>query len=211
MILYGSPTSPFVRRVRVTCLELDLPFQAVDVFQPEGQTQLRAIAPLWKVPVVQYPDGQVQWDSEAILASILAHAGPGPFRAVQDPVRESNIHHAIVGALESAINVFYLHRDGVDTAAIPYMKKQDERVDSALAWVASQLHGDSFLDQTTAVTAGGFGPLELTLFCTLDWMRFREVRPVDQVPAFAEFLAAHQERPSLVATHPSRVFGSHAD
>ncbi len=210
MILYGSPTSPFVRRVRVSCLELDLPFDAVDVFQADGQARLRAITPLWKVPVVQYPDGQVQWDSEAILGSLQQHAGPGPFRAIQDPVRESNIHHAIVGALESAINVFYLRRDGVDTDSIPYMQKQNERVDAALAWVASQLHGDTFLDADAALTAGGFGPLELTLFCTLDWLRFREVRPVEQVPAFAEFLAAHQERPSLVATHPSRPFVSHA-
>jgi len=84
------------------------------------------------------------------------------------------------------------------------MKKQDQRVDSALAWVAGQLQGASF------VSSGGFGPLELTLFCTLDWLRFREVRPVEQVPAFAGFLAAHQERPSLVATHPSRPFASQA-
>lgn len=200
MILYGSPTSPFVRRVRVTCLELGLSFQAVDVLQPEGQARMRAVAPLWKVPVVQFDDGQLQWDSGAILDTLHRRAGPGPFRAPVDLIHESNVHHAIIGALDSAINVFYLRREGVDTASIPYMKKQDERVDSALAWVAGQLQGDSF------VRPGGFGQLELLLFGMLDWMRFRGVRPVEQTPAFAAFLAAHQGRPSLMATHPSLPF-----
>lgn len=200
MVLFGSPTSPFVRRVRVYCAELGLPFSPVNVFEEAGQAQMRQANPLWKVPTVVYDDGAVQWDSQSILDTLIARHGLGPFRPTVEPIREGNLHHAITGALESAINVFYLKRDGVDTSAIPYMVKQDHRVDAALGWIAGQLHGDSF------VKGGGFGLLELTLYATLDWMDFRAVRAVRENPAFAVFLAAHVGRPSLVATHPAQPF-----
>lgn len=202
MILFGSPTSPFVRRVRVYCAALDLPYEAVNVFTPAGQDRMRAHNPLWKVPTLVHTDGATQWDSQAILDTLIARHGLGPFRPPGEPLHEGNVHHAIFGALESAINVFYLRRDGVETRNIPYMVKQDERVDSALAWVAQQLHGASFVE------GGGLGLLELSLFCVLDWMRFRNVRPVEENPAFAAFLTAHEGHPLLQATHPSQPFGA---
>lgn len=200
MILFGSPTSPFVRRVRVYCLELGVPFTPVNVFEEAGQARLRETTPLWKVPAVVYEGGEIQWDSTSILEHLTARHGLGALRPTVDPVHETNLHHAIAGALESAINVFYLKRDGIDTSTIPYMVKQDQRVDAALAWVAGQLHGDSLSPR------GGFGLLELSLYATLDWMDFRSVRPIRQSPAFARFLDAHAGRPSLVATHPSQPF-----
>lgn len=200
MILFGSPTSPFVRRVRVVCLELGLPFEPVNVFEEAGAARLRQTNPLWKVPTVIHEDGRVQWDSEAILETLVGRHGLGPFRPAGDPLHEGNVRNAVLGALESAINVFYLKRDGVDVSAIPYMVKQDQRVDAALGWVAAQLRGQSFAPE------GGFGLLELTLYATLDWMDFRAVRPVRETPAFRDFLAAHADRPSLVATHPGLPF-----
>lgn len=200
MILFGSPTSPFVRRVRVYCLELGVPFEPINVLEDAGQARLRQTTPLWKVPTVVYDGGEIQWDSSSILETLVARHGLGPFRPTTDAVRESNLHHAVTGALESAINVFYLKRDGIDTSSIPYMVKQDQRVDAALAWVAEELHGESLSPK------GGFGLLELTLYATLDWMDFRKVRPVRDNAAFDRFLDAHAERPSLVATHPSRPF-----
>jgi glutathione S-transferase len=203
MLLFGSPTSPFVRRLRVYCAELGLPYTAVDVFTDAGQARLRATTPLWKVPTVVYEDGAVQWDSAAILGHLIARHGSGPFAAETGDPATSNRTHATLGALESAIAVFYLRRDGVDIGAIPYMVKQEARVDAALDWLAGELRGPVF---RSFRADGGFGMAELTLFCVLDWMRFRSVRPVASVPAFAAFLAAHEGRPSLVATHPSQPF-----
>lgn len=203
MLLFGSPTSPFVRRLRVYCAELGLPYTAVDVFTEAGQARLRATTPLWKVPTVVYEDGAVQWDSEAILSHLIARHGHGPFAADPGTPASANRLHATLGALESAISVFYLRRDGVDTSTIPYMVKQEARVDAALAWLASELRGPAF---ASFRDDGGFGMAELALFCVLDWMRFRSVRPVASMPAFAAFLAAHEGRPSLVATHPSQPF-----
>lgn len=200
MILFGSPTSPFVRRVRVVCLELGLPFEPVNIQQDEGHARMEATTPLWKVPTVIHDDGRVQWDSEAIIQTLVGRHGLGPFRPAGDPLHEGNVHHAIYGALDSAINVFYLRREGVDVAGIPYMVTQQERVGSALEWVAEQLEGDSFAPE------GGFGLLELSLYCALGWMAFRSVYPVRDVPVFRDFLDAHAVRPSLAATRPDLPF-----
>ena len=53
MTLYGTTTSPYVRRVRVVTLELGLPLTWVDTFTDAGQAALRARSPVWKVPVVE--------------------------------------------------------------------------------------------------------------------------------------------------------------
>ena len=47
--LFGTTTSPFVRRVRVVCLEKGLPFTLVPALTDEGQAALRAVSPVWKV------------------------------------------------------------------------------------------------------------------------------------------------------------------
>ena len=65
--LFGTTTSPFVRRVRVVCLEKGLPFTLVPALTDEGQAALRAVSPVWKVPVVQLDDGGVVYDSRVIL------------------------------------------------------------------------------------------------------------------------------------------------
>jgi glutathione S-transferase len=47
MNLYGTTTSPYVRRVRFVLEDLELPYTLVDVFTDAGQAELRARNPLW--------------------------------------------------------------------------------------------------------------------------------------------------------------------
>ena len=202
MKLFGTTTSPFTRRVRVVALELGVPFELVSTATPEGERQLRALTPLWKVPtaVLQEASGErILWDSHALVAWLLARHGPGPFAtpAGHDPWHESNLVYAIDGALDSAINAFYLEREGISRERTPYLAKQLERVTCALGWVESQLQGESFSQP------GRLGLAELALVTTLDWMVFRGRYPVAERPRLSAFLQAHADRPSLRATYPA--------
>jgi glutathione S-transferase len=197
MQLYGSSTSPYVRRVRVFAADLGLPLVLTDVATEAGQVALRRVTPLWKVPTVVFPDGTVQWDSHAILAAMVRRHGWGSFRPDGDPAREANLAAAIDGALDSAINVLYLEREGVDVAAVPYLAKQRARVDAAMAWVEGQLRDDgSFVD-------GGPGFAELALYTTLGWMTFRGTWPVADHPALVAFEARWDALPGWRATAPA--------
>ena len=83
MKLYGSVTSPYVRKVRALALEkgLALTFEPVTVIaDPQGAP--RRLNPLGKVPVLACDDGEVLYDSP-VIAEYLDSLGeprllPGP-------------------------------------------------------------------------------------------------------------------------------------
>jgi glutathione S-transferase len=75
MQLIGSPTSPYVRKVRVYIKETGTrcDFVPVDAWQPDAA--LLAMAPLGKVPVLVRDDGSALFDSLLVL-EYLDHARP---------------------------------------------------------------------------------------------------------------------------------------
>lgn len=199
MKLYGTTTSPFVRRVRIVAAELGVPFDLHDTVSPEGQAALRSLNPTWKVPTAVI-DGKVVFDSHVIIEVLVRRRGLGPLRPVSsDPVawaHEQNVMSAIDSALESAINLFYFVRDGIDESAVPYLVKQGERVGAILGWLENQLHGPWLTDEPR------LGLAEIMLMTTLDWLEFRKRYPVDDHAGFAAFRAAHADRPSIRSTYP---------
>ncbi len=194
--LLGTTTSPFVRRVRVVLLELGLPFEMENAATEAGQARVRERSPTWKIPLLSFADGLVLWDSHAINQELIRRHGWGGLRPTTSPAREDALRLATDAALEAGISRFYLQRDGLDVDAVPYMRKQRERMDVALGWLANQLDGPSFDG------ADGLGLPELALVTALDWMAFRGTWPVAEVPAFERLRAAWRDRPSLAATPP---------
>lgn len=58
MKLYGTTTSPFVRRVRIVAEEIGEPIEWINTAVEAGQAQLRALSPIRKVPIAVI-DGRV--------------------------------------------------------------------------------------------------------------------------------------------------------
>ena len=192
--LFGTFTSPYVRRTRVIAMELGLPLAMRDTATPEGQEALRAASPLWKVPALRVGD-QVILDSDVIGKYLLRTHGPGPLAAHEPSNLEvENFIKVVDGALDSLINAFYLAKEGVTGEQAPYLAKQRARAASALTWADGKVGG--------SVLGGQFGLAAIGLATALEWMVFREAYPVADHPALCSWLAAHAERPSLVATRP---------
>jgi glutathione S-transferase len=196
MKLYGTLTSPFVRRVRAVALELGVEVQLVDVSQPHGQELLGAVSPIAKVPVAEL-DGSLWFDSHAIVTELLAARGHGTLRVPPSlSAAESNFMVAVDGALEPAIRLFYFRRDKVAIDDLPYMVKERERVRAVMTWLEGQVRPPWCTRQD------GFGLAELWLITALDWMTYRDAYPVGDHPRLLEVRAAHRERPSLRETLP---------
>ncbi len=193
MKLYGTTTSPFVRRVRVVAAELGEVVDRVDTATDAGQGELREISPIRKVPVAII-DGKTIFDSRAIIDWLTMTRGWGGLTPPRDRWLEQNLMNAIDAALDSVIQVFYLRRDGIDPQA--FGERQLERADAIFAWLASQLAEDrqSF--------GGGFGLAEISLICALEWMEFRKTYPTERASALGELRAAWSERPSLAVSRP---------
>jgi glutathione S-transferase len=187
MKLYGTTTSPFVRRVRVVAAETGVDLELVDTKPDAGQEALRRVTPVWKVPIAEI-DGRVLFDSRVIIEWITTTRGWGGMEPPRDRWHEANLLNAIDGALESAVQVFYLRRDGLDVTTMPFAQRQRDRIAAIFDWVDGQ------------VEPGHVGLAEISLVCTLDWMEFRSAFDVGN--RFAHLRSLLGARPSLSSTTP---------
>lgn len=198
--LFGTVTSPYVRRVRIVAHELGLELDWIDTATEAGQAELREVTPLWKIPTLLL-DGAPVFDSAVIVRALLRRAGPGPL-VVHDPddIQTQNLITVIDGALDSLINTFYLVvQNGVPLDSSAYLKKQQDRAAAALAWLDARVHDNRLGPQP------GFGLPELSLLTALDWIRFRNAYPVERHENLLRCVEQFAARPSVLATAPSRA------
>jgi glutathione S-transferase len=189
MKLFGTTTSPFVRRVRVVAAEVGEAVERVDTATDAGMAQLREVSPIRKVPVAQI-DGKLLYDSRVIIDWLVTTRGWGGIEPARDRWHEQNVLNAIDAALDSVIQLFYLRRDGVTVDGTPYAQRQLERTDAIFAWLATQLRPQAFALP------------EISACCALDWMDFRKTYPTERAKGLDAVRTALRERPSMVATRP---------
>lgn len=195
--LYGTPTSPYARRVRVVALELGVDFDMVDTRDEDGQAQLRRVTPLWKVPVVETDDGAELLDSHAATEYLLRIYNRQSLRSYSSTsIRERSIITVIDGALDALVNVMYLGRDGVTCEQSAYLQKQRDRARTAMAWVEEQCSESGF-DR-------GLGLAEIALVTTTEWMKFRGAYPYEEHPRIAKVTEHVGRRASFLATAPPK-------
>ena len=133
MQLYGTTTSPFVRRARVVAAELGEPVELVDTATDAGQAALREVSPIRKVPVAKL-DGKLLYDSHVIIDWLTLTRGWGSLAPPRDRWHEHNLINAIDAALDSVIQLFYLRRDGVAVDGSPFAQRQLDRTDAIFTW-----------------------------------------------------------------------------
>lgn len=197
MLLYGTTTSPFVRRVRIVALSLGEPIEFINTAHPEAQAALRVQTPIGKVPVAVL-QGRTVFDSRVIFDQLLVlHGGRAAdaLHRLPDRVREHNLCNAVDAALEAVISLFYLRRDGVRIDGTPFAERQTARAHTILTWLERELGGN-----------GGFGTgldlPSLSLGCALDWMEFRQTFPIATYRGLQPLRDALSTHPHWHATRP---------
>lgn len=196
--LYGSYGSPYVRRVRIIADELGIPCEQVDTNAAEGQAEMRAKNPIWKVPTVEL-DGQLIFDSHTITEVLLERYDRAGKKIAQLPVDDLEARNAISvidGALDALINSFYLAKEGVTADNTPYMKKQNERAATAFAWLEQRVH------EPFVTSKKRYGLPEIALASAFGWLRFRNVYAIEQHPRLMRCWEEHEKRASFFATQP---------
>lgn len=197
MKLYGTITSPFVRRVRVIAEEIGCPVEMVNTATEEGMARLKEVSPIRKVPVAVI-EGRTIFDSHAIGEWLLTTKGYGTLAPPVDRWREKNLVNAIDSAIDSAIQCFYLKRDGIPAEGSVFVKRQMERVAAIFEWLSGELAADG----KSFGNGAGFGLAELSVVCALDWMDFRKAYATESAPALVALRAAWAERASISSTRP---------
>jgi glutathione S-transferase len=192
MELYGSYTSPFVRHCRIALLESDLAFNFVET-DAVGSAKL---SPMQKVPFLKYTENgkeKMLTDSSAILKLIREHSpdkqGGKPFFA---DVERFNSFCSANTLMDTAINLFYLERDGITAEQSAYVKRQQSRLQTGLAE----------LNRLKLAPAAPYDDAELRIACFLDWALFRNRITLDGFPNLQAFLDGIRQYPSFTTTVP---------
>ena len=188
MILYGSTTSPYVRRLRILLQGVDYEFQRVQVFQDEYRDDFAKINPIMKVPALI--DGSTTLFDSNVIAEYLHDKLDKPFLSLE----QKNILATINGVLDSLVQVMILSREHVTAEQAPtYIGLQKERAQLCFAYLER------------LVEAGEFGKWDflcISLYTTLDWIAFRQMSDWSIYPNLNQFYTRHQQRKDVVSTDP---------
>lgn len=198
--LFGTVTSPYVRKVRIHAHFMELPVELVNTHEDAGQARLRTVSPVWRVPVLQW-DGETILDSRVIVNTMWARrrevAVRNGLRGLGEElggIQEENLLTQVDGALDAAINRFQLRRDGLPDAG--YVEKQRLRTLECLRELGAALKGPFFGRMQRP------GPAEVALYSAVEWMVFRQQVDVDAVPGLAAFRAHFAQETWAKATAP---------
>jgi glutathione S-transferase len=188
MKLYGSTTSPYVRRIRIVLASTEHEFLNLQIFSGEDRTLLASRNPTLKVPCLE-DDGQMIFDSRIIynyLADKLDLEGL--------TWEEENQLTLIDAANDSFVQMMLLKRSDFDISEDKmYFSLQRERIEAVLSTLSAQLD------------AGGFSTWsypEICLYSLVDWVLFRELHDMKRYPQLLEFHEKHHHRIEVTATDP---------
>ncbi len=196
MELYGSTSSPYVRRVRVVADQVGEPIELVDTTSDAGLAALRDVTPIAKVPVAVV-EGRQLFDSRVIVEWLVTTRGWHGLAPPRDVWRTHNLLNAIDAALDAIVQLYYLRREGFPVDGTPYAQRRLDRTAAVFSWLGDQLTADG------TSFDGGLGIAEIALVTALDWMDFRSAHPTDRAASLGALRARWREHPSLVATRPT--------
>lgn len=181
MQLYGSHTSPFARHCRIALLETQTAceFLTITTTTPKSPTD--------RIPFLR-TDEMTLTDSSAIVRYIRAQAGADFLPDIVDYDRFLLINTA----LDTALNIFLLERDGVPPENSRYLARQQQRISSCL----------EHLNNIPLPAAAPYNDMHLRLACFMDWCLFRRRLSFESYPTLTTFLADIQHYPPFADTAP---------
>lgn len=198
MRLYGSLTSPYVRKCRVLIAEKALACEFVVADAAAADSPVPALNPLGKVPVLARDDGSPLFDSPVILEYLDSLKPPALFAADGEERWRMLWFQALSdGILDATVMRLLETRRPAAQQSAENIKRQEEKIARALAFAEAQI-GDSATLMMNRFTAA-----DLCLGVALEYVDFRYARDWRaQHPKLVRWLATVSQRPSFIATAP---------
>ncbi len=188
MILYGSQTSPFVRRIRLLLNESEYEFKKVDIFNATERQQLLKISPLLKIPILVIDEATV-WDSRVIF-NILCKKGY--HRSLQ--IEEENLLTAISDVSDSLVQTLLAKRSELTLPKnTPIEISHRERIQNTLSYLDSKVASSTFSD---------WNFISMCLYALVDWIQFRSLTELSGFPHLLYFKTRNQNQPRVQLTDP---------
>ncbi len=188
MKLFGSLSSPFVRRLRLLLVNQPYEFISLNIFDAGGRETLVRYNPTRKVPMLQ--DGELIIFDSGVIFRYLCQKLSLPVLSWP----EENQLTMVNAVNDSLVEILLCQRSGFDTNSDKlFFNLQHERVTGTL----------QVLEQAAA--EGQFAAwdyLAISLYSLLDWAEFRQLADLTPYPALQLFMQAAQNRPGVAQTDP---------
>lgn len=188
--LYGSTTSPFVRRLRIWLANTEHEFVNMQIFDGPDREILAARNPAMKVPMLE--DGESIIFDSRIIYRYLTEKFDFPA-----PSWEQENHLTVIDTMnDSLVQILLLERSEIDTNADHmYFRLQRERVDTSLQYLDSLVEQGLFNDWHYP---------SICLYCLIDWVEFRTLHELSNVPRLLQFHRDNSDRIEVTATDPRK-------
>ena len=191
MKLFGSITSPYVRKLRIIASELALPVTLHESAALEDPADLIAANPLGKVPALVLDDGSTIFDSPVIAAYLLSLV-PGQALVPETgmPHWQARTTEALVdGILDAALVLRFNQLGGVTSGM--WVDRQFRAIDRGLAALAARVGDGVTYAELCAVVACEYLDLR---WPAIDWRAHAALKAVHERLA---------DRTSLATSRPA--------
>ncbi len=205
LVIYGSPVSPFLRKVAAVCIEKSVPYdvEAVNVFDPPQW--FRDISPMKRIPVLRDRSvaeegiaGTIA-DSSAICAMIeRKHPEPAVYPAAPMALGEAlfieeyaDTSLAMAGGLGIFRPIFFAVSKGQE----PDLAKARDTWANGLPPIFDVL--EARLDGRAFFAGDALSIADITVACVLMQVSLVAETPLERWPALAAHFAAMRARASI--------------
>jgi glutathione S-transferase len=198
MKLYGSLTSPYVRKARILIREKGLPCEFVVADAWAADSPVPALNPLGKVPVLALDNGDALFDSPVIAEYLDSLKTPALLAAAGEARWDMLRWEALAdGVLDAVVTRLLESRRPEAQQSAENIRRQEEKVARSLDYIAQRLGGKPWL------AGDRFTLADLTVAVALEYTDFRY--PHDwrsRHPRLGQWLAGVSTRPAFVDTRP---------
>jgi len=188
MKLYGSQTSPYVRRIRLLLANVPHDFVNMNIFAGSDRDLLAAKNPTLRIPMLE-DNEQMIFDSGVIYRYLAAKLNINPLSWYQE-----NQLSVINAVNDSLVMLLQCTRSGMDTSEDKlFFNLQRERVVTSLYVLELQAENGEFANWDYPAMA---------LFCLVDWTLFRELIELDDYPALLKFVKDNAAQAGVSVSDP---------
>ena len=148
MKLYGSLTSPFVRKVRIVIAEKQLPVEFIAETPTDPAGHVLALNPLGQVPVLMRDNGEGLFDSAVIVEYLDGQRG-APLIPTAGEARWSVLRwHALgQGMLDATVARMLEGRRSPEQQLFSAITKHETKIAQCLAFAETQMANSFLVDQ----------------------------------------------------------------
>ncbi|MEJ2552629.1 MAG: glutathione S-transferase N-terminal domain-containing protein [Gammaproteobacteria bacterium] len=199
MKLYGSLTSPYVRKVRMFLMEKTIDHDFIVEGPTDAAGNVTRLNPLGKVPVLLRDDGEVLFESSMIVDYLDALADPPLIPPAADLRWRAQRWHALGQGIADAVVVRLMEvRRGPERQEPAQIHRQEAKVAAAFAFAESHINDGEYLEGSQLTIA------DIALAAALGYVDLRYAHEWRAAyPRLARWLTSFGRRASFVETQPS--------